>query len=289
MLIQACCIFISFPEQKKEGTCIAGQISDHMDRTKHLIASHFGLKVARYHDHALVQRQLLDHLLPFYRKLWLKGAIWADIGCGDGSFEMMHDNTSVLPPRIGIDISLQSVKFCTDTTRNTTNWICADMEIPPLTPASLDGIIAASVLQWASAFPDVIMTFSSLLRPGGIMLFSLFTDGSFTELHRVRRHFGMPVPIRLPSVNETTSLFSQSGLTETEIHPFSQTLYFTSAFDVLRHFSAIGSTASFTSSLTRRQLQDLCSYYETHFGTAKGIPITYKAHFGFTRKGGTHE
>lgn len=260
-----------------------------MDQDKHSIASHFGLKVACYHDHAVVQRQLLDHLLPYYRKEWFKGAIWADFGCGDGSFEVIHDTSAVVPPHIGIDISFQSVKFCTDNVQNTTHWICADMEAPPLTSASLDGIIAASVLQWASALPEVITTFSSLLRPGGIVLFSLFTNGSFAELYTVRRHFGMPVPIILPSITEVTSLFLQNGLAETEIHPFSKTLYFKSAFDILRHFSAIGSTASFSSPLTRTRLKEICTWYETHFGTVNGIPITYKAHFGFTRKGGPDE
>jgi len=259
-----------------------------MDRAKHSIAAHFGLKVSKYHDHAVVQQQLLSRVLPYYLAHRNGHALWADIGCGDGSLEQFPEIRSGTCPSLGIDISFQSVAFCSRSVCRETQWVCADMEQPPLQTETLDGIIAASVLQWALSFPDAIATFADLLKPAGIFIFSLFTNDSFSELYAVRQHFGMPVPIRLPSIDTVNDLFTRNGFTDTEIHPFTQTLHFNSAYDVLRHFSAIGSTASFTQSLTRSRLKEICSYYETRFGTGNGIPITYKAHYGFTRKGGVH-
>lgn len=271
-----------------ESTSKAGQTSVQMDRAKHSIAAHFGLKVTKYHDHAIVQRELLSRVLPYYLEKRKKNALWADIGCGDGSLEHFPEVQVGTCPGLGIDISFQSVAFCSRSVCRNTRWLCADMENPPLRPATLDGIVAASVLQWASSFPEVITTFSDLLKQNGIFIFSLFSEGSFSELYSVRKYFEMPLPILLPSIDTIHDLFNRNGFTETEVHPFTHTLFFNSAYDVLRHFSAIGSTASFTSSLTRTRLKEICHYYETHFGTGNGIPITYRAYYGFTRKGGVH-
>lgn len=253
--------------------------------SKNRIAAHFGRKVSRYEEHAVIQQKLLDNLVPEIVACSTPDAHWADFGCGNGGLEKKLTAHGWHGRMTGIDIAFESLRFCIKTHHAHMSWGCADAELPPFKNSTFQGIVAASMIQW-TAHPDTtIGTLAALLKPGGFFIFSLFTEGSFRELYEIRKQYNLPIPATLYHESAIEPLLQCSNLQPLKIVPFSETVYFSSARKLLRHLSLIGSTGTDSRPLTRSNLQRFCDDLENRFGTEKGVPLTYKAFFGTARKG----
>ncbi|MBN1760432.1 MAG: methyltransferase domain-containing protein [Chitinispirillaceae bacterium] len=249
------------------------------------IAAHFGRKVSHYGKYAIIQQKLLDNLLPSILKYGTPGRPWADFGCGNGDLEKKLLQNGWYGSMTGIDIAFDSLHFCIKKLSSETKWCCADAEQPPFRPATFEGLVAASMIQWTSRPDLTITTLASLIEPGGYFVFSLFTEDAFRELYETRKRHNLPIPAALYREEMVEPILHRLELTPLTIVPFSETVYFSSARELLRHLSSIGSTGTSSRPLTRRNLQKFCDDLENGFGTDKGVPLTYKALFGAARKG----
>jgi len=256
---------------------------------KRKIAASFGAKVAGYTDHAHIQQALLDRLVPLIMQYDTPGSLWIDAGCGNGALENKLAASHFKGTLLALDIAKASLSFgASKSTAHNVHWLCADIEHPPLKPACASGIISASVLQWFPTMNTVLDSLQQLLSTNGFFAFSIFTGQSFHELSAIRSRFGLPDPVQCPPPEALHDLFTQNNLTFISTEPFSQTLFFPSAMDVLRHLSAIGSTSMPSSRMSRHSLQKFCTMYEDTFASSGGVPLTYEARFGICRKDGTH-
>jgi malonyl-CoA O-methyltransferase len=253
---------------------------------KNRIATSFGSKVSRYTQNAVIQQKLLGKLLPNIIHYCRQGDLWADIGCGNGALERDLSLSGFSGRMIGFDIARQSLKFCSSHCTDTSEWICGDIEHAPFKPSTFNGLISASVLQWACDLEKSIMNISTLLKPDGIFIFSLFTEGSFRELFETRRLFGIPVHLKLPRQLSIEATLAANNFSSLATENFAETIFFPSAWRLLQHLSAIGSTGVHTDHLSRTGLKHLCSIFETTFGTQQGVPLTYKALLGTAQKRG---
>lgn len=259
-------------------------------RFKNRIASSFGTKVMRYGHNAIVQRKLLLKLLPYITDGSRDGSLWADLGCGDGTLEKNLQERGFKGEVIGLDIAMQSLHHCRTAARdrNRYHWVGADVEFPPLKTASLDGVVAASVLQWFEKPDEVLQNITASLKQNGTFVFSIFTRGSFHELIDVRRFHSLPISVTLPDEQKVPPLLESCGLTPVTSCRFRETLHFPSAYRLLQHLSMTGSTSVTSNHLTRTGLRKFCSVFEDRFADDKGVPLTYRAVFGYARKGGSH-
>jgi len=269
----------------------AALIKRHEDLAclKDRIAASFGLKVAGYEKHAVVQQILLNRLLPRIISACRQGSIWADFGCGDGILERNFNETVNFNDKnaiIGFDISRNSLAYCRKKGGDKSLWICADIDHSPLKPSSLDGIVCASVLQWSSDIEQAISNIFAYLKPKGIFIFSFFVERSFHELFETRRAYGMTDPMALAPASDIEAYLDAAGFIEKKTERYTRTVYFPSAWQLLRNMSATGSTGAFSRHLSRSGLEQLCELYEEKFKTDKGVPLTYNAFLGSARKGG---
>ena len=251
---------------------------------KSRIAAHFGRKVSRYEEHAIIQGKLLDNLMPDILMYSEPGTLWADFGCGNGGLEKKLIAHGWQSRMTGIDIAYGSLRFCSKKFLSPMNWCCADAEQPPFREKTFHGVVAASMIQWTIRPDATIATLSSLIRPNGHFIFSLFTEGAFRELYETRKRYRLPIPAALYRETMVEPILRRWRLTPLKIVPFSETVYFSSARELLRHLSLIGSTGTTSHPLTRRNLQRFCDDLENGFGTDRGVPLTYKALFGTARK-----
>ena len=185
----------------------------------------------------------------------------------------------------GVDIAFGSLHYCRKKLSTGAAWCCGDAEHPPFRPATFEGLVAASMLQWTSRPDRTMATLASLVQPGGYLVFSFFTEGAFRELYETRKRYNLPIPASLYREATVEPMLRRLGMTPLTIVPFSETVYFSSARELLRHLSAIGSTGTASRPMTRRNLQIFCDDLENGFGTDQGVPLTYKALFGAARKG----
>ena len=253
--------------------------------SKTRIATHFGLKVSRYERYAVIQRQLIERLLPMIMDGTEPGDRWVDIGCGNGALE--HDLLQLgwRGVMTGMDIAFESLRYCRDRISTGTDWLCADADLPPLQGGQFRGMVITSTLQWSSRPGTTVSNLVGLLQPGGLLVFSIFTTGAFRELFATRSRLHLPPPVSVLDEDTVEPMLRRSGLEPLSMQPFSATEYFPSAGVLLRHLSAIGSTGLSPQPLSRSRLQEFCDILETDFRTGKGVPLTYRAWYGVARKG----
>jgi malonyl-CoA O-methyltransferase len=256
-------------------------------RLKNRIAAHFGLKVSQYARYAVIQRQLHSKIIPLIFQQGNPEELWIDLGCGSGELEKRLHRKHFPAEVIGIDIAYSSLEYCLAHTPGSNRLICADIEHIPLQPSSCNGIIAASVLQWSENLSIAIKNLSRLLKPKGIFIFAIYTDTSFIELVTMQKQYNLSIPVTLPDRENVLSLFSLCNLTLLHSDSFSKTLYFPSAHHLLQHLSSIGSTIVDSPTLTRGELKQFCLDFENTYATERGVPLTYNALYGTTRKGET--
>jgi len=253
-------------------------------RFKRQVAAHFGAKAAGYSDHAVIQQEMLDRLVPIIMRYDHSDTLFLDAGCGNGLLERKLTTARFSGTIVGLDIAYNSLRYAAAHSGGSDRWLGGDIEYPPIKPHTVTGVIAASVLQWSANLSHVLDTITSLLRPGGIFIFSLFTEKSFKELAEARRQSGLEMPVTFPASAALPALFTASHLIPEHTETIETSLYFPSAIMLLQHLSSIGSTAS-TSRMSRAALRKFCTTFETMFRTDRGIPLTYEAVAGICHKG----
>lgn len=247
---------------------------------KSTIATKFGTKAKNYQKHAQVQPVLLDNISKNLQKDLKPGQLWADIGCGPGTllnYITIPDKTALL----FMDIAFEPLKIVTRNSQHqkTITGITADSEYLPLKDSSIDGAIMASMLQWAHSPSKVMDQIALVLKDKGILHYAVFVKGSLHQLNQARAACGLHNPVTFLEINQLFEMADRAGfdIIQETVQQHTCTHHFPSAFDVLKSLSAIGATATSSAPLNRKKIAELCSNYDSLFGTENGTPVTYRA------------
>lgn len=254
---------------------------------KKQIASAFGLKSISYDSSAVVQKELLSRLKILITDN--SNDLWADLGCGTGYLEQLISSSEFSFRILGIDIAFKSLNYFQSRQIADTIAVNADIENLPFKKNSIDGIIIASVIQWFTDPESVLRSISEILKKNGTLLFAAFVNDSFWELNQLKQDWGLKIPVHLPDCKKFLDFVKKSGFSIKETDVYESTIYFQSAFELLKSISAIGGTATSGKRLKRYSLMKFCDDYEKRYGSDKGIPITYKAVIGKAIKESTDE
>lgn len=249
------------------------------------IAGLFSRQARFYDSEAKVQNVILQKLAERLRSVMKKGEIWCDVGGGTGR---LFEYASPLPEKsvmICLDLAFGSLRIAAGPVRGVPA-VNGDVQRFPFRDSVLDGIAMASMLQWVPEPLEALKQAVEKLKASGPIIFSVFTEGSFNELHSVRLSKGMSVSTWFPAEDELLSLFRSAGIEmeEDTKESFSYVQYFSDAFDALKSLSRIGGSAVSGPLLNRGELIDLCRQYESRYATSKGIPVTYNALIGCARR-----
>lgn len=251
---------------------------------KKQIARAFGLKAQKYDANATIQKELLSRLNHRIHNYCSEG-VWADLGCGTGFLEQILKQNCNFTTFLGIDIAFESLRILKSRQLQKTFQVNADIEALPFKTNCLQGVILASVLQWFADPVPVLNKIASILNNNGIFLFAVFVKGSFWELNLLRQESGFEIPVYLPDEKIFYDTLKQSNMSVMETELYNSTVYYPSAFDLLKSISAIGGTAVSGNRLSRSQLFRFCTNFESRFRCDRGIPITYRALIGSAKKG----
>ena len=104
--------------------------------------------------------------------------------------------------------------------------------------AKYDLILSASTIQWFSNIPEFLLNCRKLLKQGGILAFSSFTEGNLSELDNYR-----PSPLHYPSVEEYRTWLSRL-FSDFTIETMELPLSFASKRELLMHLKHTGVSAS---------------------------------------------
>jgi len=151
---------------------------------KHLVRRSFDRAAPHYDDVAVLQREVGSRLLERLDLIRLHPTLICDVGCGTGvaARELMRRyrraRMIALDPAPGM---LRIASRRAPILRKI--WaVCADGDSLPLADASCDLLFSNLSLEWCQ---DLDRTFSELfrvLRPGGLLMFSMFGPDTLREL-----------------------------------------------------------------------------------------------------------
>jgi malonyl-CoA O-methyltransferase len=161
----------------------------------------------------------------------------------------------------------------------------SDIDFLPIRPGVLHGATTVSVLQWLPSPQGALRNIAQTLKPGGVFYFSIFVDGSFTELIEAKSRMGLSQAIWLPTADELPAIFNKAGFNIDAsicgIEHFKKTLTFPNALSALKSLSDIGATAISGQPLGRRGLDELCGNYTSMFSeNGSDVLLTYHAVIG---------
>ncbi len=211
-----------------------------------------------------------------------------DVGCGTG-FCIGELAKSHLNARfIGLDIAMGMLRQTRCHVKTRVNFICGDAEALPLRGNSVDLIVSNLVLQWCPNLEGVFSGFRRILKPGGVLLFSLFGDRTLNELRdawsRVDEfshvnHFHKSDPLK--------QLMLDAGLVESVVDSQIHWVQYPSVLDLMRELKGIG---AHNVTLGRRRgligkgrFNRMVAAYEAAMPTNE-IHATYEVLFGTARK-----
>ncbi|MCL2690461.1 MAG: methyltransferase domain-containing protein, partial [Chitinispirillia bacterium] len=252
---------------------------------KKRIASRFDKAAKSYNSGAVVQREITRRLASLIKDNIGSGQLWCDIGSAAGA---LVEDLMPLPQRtkfVCLDIAFSPLRLAAQRGRNSLA-INGDIDFPPIRPASLDGAVAASMLQWVSSPKLALCKISQLLKQDGVLYFAVFIEDSFKEINTLRSNRGLPSVVWLPSESELFSVFESAGfhILKESIQPFHKTLQFTDAISALKSLSSIGATATAGKLLNRKELEELCTDYTSMFSKNGTVPLTYYSIIGKAQK-----
>jgi malonyl-CoA O-methyltransferase len=252
--------------------------------SKHRIARSFDLKAAAYDDHAAIQAGLIKQLVGKLADIDQPGSRWIDLGCGTGILAQECRKAGISSRIVNIDHAFNPL--CIARERNTAFCvnIQADIDDLPFKKELFDAAIAASTIQWLDNTSDTLHKIAALVRPGGWVAFSVFVEGSFRELFSVQRQFGIPTPVQCIETVRFVHLLEDAGFEGVKYDAANRTAYAPAAAVLLKNISATGGTATAGPLLNRKELAEFCRIYENSFRNGNGVPLTYRAIVGVSRK-----
>ncbi|MEA4862160.1 MAG: malonyl-ACP O-methyltransferase BioC [Victivallaceae bacterium] len=246
---------------------------------KLLIKKRFSRRLGGYRSHAIVQREMAVKLLENLESFagTSRFARIFEIGCGAGILSekiaaaLDYDNlilNDIVSDCDGLVDRIPRAAF-----------LAADVESLQSLPGPFDLIISNAVVQWLSEPEKLFDGALAALNPGGVFAFSSFAPDNMRE---VRELTGAGLPYTEPEQLET---WGNARFAKVEVFTRQTILKFEDPLDVLRHLRDTGVNAVKAPPFwNRRRLQEFRNSYESRFGRAGRVPLSYSPLYFYARK-----
>ena len=148
-------------------------------------------------------------------------------------------------------------------------------------PQELDLVVSSSTLQWLEDLPAFFHRVARALGESGHLAFSLFSAGTLKEFKQLTG-IGLDYMQTDELVHILETDFELKWIKSRE-----KTQDFPTTYDLLRHFKATGVGGVSEHRWTTGSLKELERNYKQHYGTSRGLPVSYATTSVIARKKGT--
>lgn len=174
--------------------------------------------VARdYERHDVLEREISERLIhraTFVRRqpTWI-----LDLGCGTGRSILTLRSRFGEAQIVGLDVSGNMLRNFQRRANGQAHvfGVQGDLTRLPFAAQSADLVFSNLALQWAGDFELAMKEIREVLRPGGMLLFSVPGAGSLREFrHRSDRGGSQTIPVYMPDLQDVGDLLLSAGFTE---------------------------------------------------------------------------
>ena len=233
----------------------------------------FSRAAKSYEGYAQVQDYAAGRLADLFR-LWGQersvGRV-LEIGAGSGLL------TRRLRPGLSPEAVYTANDITDDFSQQYRRWGCVPLigDIQQMgLPGGQDAVVSSSCFQWIGDLPRLFRRIACSLRPDGALFFSTFGPDNFSQVKALTG-----IGLSYPPARDLESMLAAAGFAVREIRREQDTLYFGTARQMLRYFSATGVNgfAGRTATVwTPRRLEDFQARYRREYaaGGNGDLPLT---------------
>lgn len=240
------------------------EIQDRFDRVS-----------ADYEAHDALEREVGERLLQRVAYLHRRVACALDVGCGTGRGSVALKSRFPDAKVVSLDLSggmLAQASVAGG--KEGGRWLVqGDLGRLPFPAGSADLIYCNLALQWAADFGDALVEWRRVLRPDGMLLFSVPGPESFRELrHLAARGMSAEIPIYMPDLRDVGDLLVSTGFSEPVMDTELIMLTYPAWEAMARELSITGGAGFADLPGIERKASGLEISFEVVYGTAFGAP-----------------
>ncbi|KAA0259464.1 methyltransferase domain-containing protein [Deferribacter autotrophicus] len=227
-----------------------------------------------YDNNANIQKIIANHLAGHISKNYYEQVL--ELGVGSGLFTKLLMDKISFKKYVGIDLSynlLTKAKSKFDEL----SFINADIDYLPVDIARFDIITGSSVLQWLEFPKNTISLLIQNAKKGTEFYFSIFLEGTFSEMKHLYHLTGFGSVFNLKDENFYKDIFYNFNKSEWIFEKQNYVLYYDSVQEFLKQHKKTGARYTEKKSFTSKQSYiNFCRLYEELFKNENNkIPVTY--------------
>lgn len=239
---------------------------------KNIISGNFSRCIPDYNAHAHVQKimaQKLENLI--FDNFNFKEDGILEAGCGTGFL------TEILLKRKKMNITAVDIADCfscmkeLSTAYNTEiNFVRNDIEeFIKVTRDTYSAFFSNAAFQWMHDMPSLFQNISAHLTTNGILAFSTFGPDNLFQLRNLTK-----IGLHYLSKGEIAEQLSDNYKI-IHISEETQTIYFDTPFEVLKHFKETGTNYAKEKIMSKSEIEKFVYDYEAAFSENDKFPLTY--------------
>jgi malonyl-CoA O-methyltransferase len=246
----------------------------------------FEQQAARYDQHAVLEREVAARLLERASFQQREPQRIIDLGCGSGYCAAELKRRYRKAEVVGLDFALPMCRLAVSKSgfMRPVRVVCANVSSLPFANRCADLLVANLSLQWTADLPALFNGLRQVLRPGGLLLFSLPGTDSLKELKRATASAGLNAGMReFPDMHDIGDALLVAGFRNPVMDAEMITLTYPGMQELLDELEAQGGASYFLDfNELRSHLGPLAAHYPVQAGAGAwpmGWEIVYGAAF----------
>lgn len=243
----------------------------------------YSQQAGQYEQHAALEREVADRLLERVEHQRHEPVRIIDLGCGSGYCAAALKRKYRKAEVIGVDFSLPMCRLTASKTSfmRPLRVVCANISSLPFAHRSADLLVANLSLQWSADLAELFNGLRRVMRPGGMLLFSLPVTDSLKELKTACQGAGLECGVRtFPDIHDIGDSLLAAGFREPVMDAELITLTYPDLTALLKELHAVGASSYISNFSSVWANSDKLAAHYPGVQTAELWPLTWEIAYG---------
>lgn len=253
------------------------------------IAFRFNKAAHTYDEAAVLQRTVGSALLERLQGIRFQPHTILDLGCGTGYFASFLKEAYPMAEIIGFDKSegmLRQAQFKEKKDKfSKLHWLGGQAEALPFRNHSFELIYSNLMLHWSTDFAATLNELHRVLKPGGLLLFSMVGADTLKELRYCWAQVDANPHVHIfPDMHDLGDALLQVAFVDSVMDVDYFTLLYSDTFSLMKDLKSLGvqnlSIDRHRGLTSKKALQTLIQSYDTFRSATGKLPATWEIIYG---------